>query len=357
MKAPLPTDEETRLDALRRFDILDSDAEAAYDDITRVAAFIAGTPISLISLVDADRQWFKSKVGLTVNQTPREYAFCAHAILQPDQPLVVPDATHDARFADNPLVTGTPDIRFYMGAPLVTVDKHAIGTLCVIDRVPRELSPAQIEAVAALSRQVMSQLELRRLSRDLRVLVGLRDDHLAQLERYRAELEVTNATLLERSLTDPLTERGNRAAFDERLRDEVYRARRYELPLSLLVVDVDSFKQYNDSFGHPAGDVALKIVARALGDLRPIDFLARIGGEEFAVILPSTGSEAAMLMAERLRQNVEAQTFPHRPVSVSIGIATLRGEGSPATLMEFADRALYASKRGGRNRVIHADQR
>lgn len=356
MKAPLPADEAMRLDALRRFDILDTDAEGAYDDITRIAAYIADTPISLISLVDADRQWFKSKVGLTASQTPREYAFCAHAILRPDEPLVVADAAHDPRFADNPLVTGAPDIRFYMGAPLVTVDKHAIGTLCVIDRVPREPSRAEIDALAALARQVMSQLELRRLSRDLRTIVGEREAHVAELERYRTELEVTNATLLERSLRDPLTGRGNRAAFDDRLMDEVYRAKRYELPLSLLMVDVDHFKQYNDSFGHPAGDVALKIVAEALGNIRPSDFLARIGGEEFAVILPSTGSEVAMIMAERLRQNVEAQAFPHRPVTVSIGTATLRAEGSPATVLEIADKALYAAKRSGRNRVIHADQ-
>lgn len=356
MEAPLPADEAMRLDALRRFDILDTDAEAAYDDITRIAAYIAGTPISLISLVDEDRQWFKSKIGLTASQTPREYAFCAHAILRPDEPLVVADATHDPRFADNPLVTGAPDIRFYMGAPLVTVDKHAIGTLCVIDRVPREPARAEIDALAALARQVMSQLELRRLSRDLRTIVSERETHVAELERYRAELEVTNATLLERSLRDRLTGRGNRAAFDDRLMDEVYRAKRYELPLSLLMVDVDHFKQYNDSFGHPAGDVALKIVAEALGNIRPSDFIARIGGEEFAVILPSTGSEVAMITAERLRQNVEAQAFPHRPVTVSIGMATLRAEGSPATLLEIADKALYAAKRSGRNRVIHADQ-
>lgn len=355
MKADLPDDEKLRLDALRRYDILDTEAEQAYDDITRIAAHVAGTPISLVSLVDTDRQWFKSKVGLTAAQTPREYAFCAHAILSPGTPLIVPDATRDPRFADNPLVTGAPDIRFYMGAPLVTVDKQPIGTLCVIDRVAREPSPAQIEALNALARQVISQLELRRLTRDLRLVVGEREAHLEELERYRSQLEIANATLLERSLKDKLTGVGNRAAFDERLTEETYRAKRYELPLSLLLIDVDHFKDYNDHFGHPAGDEALRRVARALGDVRPSDFVARYGGEEFAVILPSTGAEMAGLTAERLRRSVEAASFPHRPITVSIGVATLRDACDPTELIAKADEALYAAKHGGRNRVLHAD--
>lgn len=349
MNAPVPADEAARLDALRRFDILDTGAEAAYDDITRIAAYIAGTPISLISLVDEDRQWFKSRVGLTATQTPREHAFCAHAICEPDTPMIVTDAAHDPRFADNPLVTGAPDIRFYMGAPLVTCDHHAIGTLCVIDRVPHEPTPDQVAALSALARQVMSQLELRRLTRDLRMILGTREAHLV-------ELETANAALLERSLKDKLTGLGNRAAFDERLAEEVYRALRFELPLSMLLLDVDHFKQYNDSFGHPAGDTALQKVGAALSDLRPSDFLARIGGEEFAVILPATGGEVATITAERLRQRVEASRFEHRAVTVSIGVATLRAEGTPTLLVDTADRALYAAKRGGRNRVIHADR-
>lgn len=159
-RAPLPSDEQARLDELYRYEILDTPPEVAFDDLTRQAAQICGTPIALVSLIDANRQWFKSKVGLGVSETSRDIAFCAHAILQPDV-LVVPDTSADGRFCDNPLVTMDPTIRFYAGVPLVTAAGHAMGTLCVIDRVPRQLTAEQLEALRAVSRQVVRQLDLR----------------------------------------------------------------------------------------------------------------------------------------------------------------------------------------------------
>jgi PAS domain S-box-containing protein len=168
MQAALPADEDARLEALRELEILDSAPEGEFDDLALIASQICGTPISMISLIDRDRQWFKSKVGIETPQTSRDIAFCAHAILQRDL-FVVPDATEDPRFSENPFVKADPGIRFYAGAPLRTPDGHALGTLCVLDRKPRKLTAEQENALRALSRQVEAQMELRhRLLRERR---------------------------------------------------------------------------------------------------------------------------------------------------------------------------------------------
>ncbi|MDC3959309.1 sensor histidine kinase [Polyangium jinanense] len=169
--APAPADEIERLAALSDAAILDTPPERAFDDLTRLAASICRTPIALVSLVDRERQWFKSKVGLDASETPREVAFCAHAILG-DELFLVPDAYDDERFADNPLVTGAPNVRFYAGAPLATADGHNIGTLCVIDNGPRQLDDDQRSALSALARQVAAQIDLRRANGRLAKLNG-----------------------------------------------------------------------------------------------------------------------------------------------------------------------------------------
>jgi signal transduction histidine kinase len=191
MKASLPVNELARLAALRDYEILDTAPEQEFDDITLLASQICDTPTALISLVDENRQWFKSKVGTTETETSRDIAFCAHGILQPDV-FVVEDALADQRFADNPLVTGASKIRFYAGSPLITPDGQAVGMLCVNDQVPRALSPQQKSALQALGRQAVAQFELRR---NLKAL----QETIAQRERAETELKEIYRQLVEAS--------------------------------------------------------------------------------------------------------------------------------------------------------------
>jgi GAF domain-containing protein len=187
MNAPIPKNEKKRLRVLWQYDILDTVPEEVFDDLTELAARICEAPIALITLVDEDRQWFKSKVGVTINDTSRDISFCAHAIAQSDL-FIVADATLDDRFAQNPLVTSDPQIRFYAGAPLVTPDGHALGTLCVIDKVPRELRLEQKQALRVLARHVMTQLELRRRSRELMHIHKECEQIKTDLEKTRIDL-------------------------------------------------------------------------------------------------------------------------------------------------------------------------
>lgn len=356
MKAELPHDEPERLAALHGYEVLDTPPEAEYDDIVRIASVICGTPIAVVSLIDEARQWFKARVGLEGSETPRDLAFCAHAILKPKELLVVPDATTDGRFADSPFVTGDPGIRFYAGAPLVAPGGTALGTLCVIDREPRELTAEQSDALRALSRQVMALLELRRALAELRRNEAERRWYERHLEDYQRELEETISQLHSQSMTDPLTGLGNRRALQWKLDEELHRATRHGGPSTLLLIDVDKFKSFNDTFGHPAGDEALKSVAEVLRtQARTTDMVARYGGEEFAILLPNTGREGALILAERTRRAVERYEWPRRAVTVSIGAATSAPSVSDsAVLTARADKALYAAKQGGRNRVVHA---
>src|SRR5687767_9974244 len=175
--------EAARLAALRSYRILDTDPEQRFDDLTLLASHVCGAPMALITLVDADRQWFKSRVGTDVTETPRRISFCAHA-MHHTTIFLVPDAREDDRFKDNPFVTGDIGIRFYAGAPLRSSDGHPLGTLCVFDRVARTLSQEQYDALLALSRQVQAQLELRRSLIELKAALALRD----AAERHEREL-------------------------------------------------------------------------------------------------------------------------------------------------------------------------
>lgn len=189
MIATAPADEATRVATLRGYEILDTEPEIAFDDLTLLASQICQTPFALISLVDSDRQWFKSKIGVSQTETSRDVSFCAWAILERDV-FVVPDASRDERFSDNPLVALDPKIRFYAGAPLTT-HGHAIGTLCVTDRVPRQLTEEQLQALRILGRQVQAQIELRHNLTRLRKALSARDRAEAERDHTIDELRAT----------------------------------------------------------------------------------------------------------------------------------------------------------------------
>ena len=252
MSAPLPSNESERLRALREYDILDTLPEQEYQDIVQLAALICGTPIALVSLVDTDRQWFKAKVGIDASETSRETAFCAHALLQPDELLLVPDARSDPRFADNPLVKDAPNIHFYAGAPLKTSAGHVLGTLCVVDTKPRELSPVQQEALFALSRQVISQLDIRVKLNELEQA----QRQLREVAAHQDRIKEEERTRIAREIHDELG--GVMTGIKSYLSFAIDRAQRTGLEADPHLIDASAL-----------ADSAIDTVRRVITDLRP----------------------------------------------------------------------------------------
>jgi len=357
MAAPRHPKEAMRMAALKSYEILDTPPAAGFDRLTRLASALIGAPIATVTLIDAQRQWFKSKVGTKDSETPREHAFCAHAILGNDV-MVVEDATKDARFADNPLVTGDPNIRFYAGAPLMSKDGLGLGTLCVIDAKPRTLAPEHRRILKDLAAMAADELELHK---------SLRQLHKRKLELDRANdgLRTANRKLESLATTDGLTGVANRRALDAAMARELRRAARRRASVSLLLIDADNFKAYNDRYGHQAGDTVLRAIGGVLRAVlhRPADLAARYGGEEFAILLPETDALGALQVAEIVREEIEALKIdhagnPHGVVTVSIGVCAIVPEigDDPAALAIPADRALYRAKEQGRNQVCAAEQ-
>ena len=352
IKPDIPLDENERIAALKRYRILDTLAEDAYDDLLNILAGICGAPMGAVTLVDEDRQWFKAKLGLQVSQTPRKDSFCAHAILRPSELMVVEDAARDPRFFDNPLVTGETNIRFYAGAPLTSSDGYALGALCVMDHEPRQLSAFQKSALSALSRQASALMELRRSMQELRHQLGEREWYEQRLQEHRDALELQNAQLIAQTRADPLTGLANRRAFNVQLDAELARSKALGSPLALAMCDIDHFKKINDTYGHPAGDQVLIELAlmlqQALGEGA---MAARCGGEEFALLLPQFDMANASALCESIR--LTTPTLPvMTPVTLSLGLAMARADDTPENLYKRADKLLYAAKESGRNRLV-----
>src|SRR5258706_8886730 len=312
-------EESARLSALRSYCVLETGREARFDDLTCLASTICETPVSLISLVDTNRLFFKSAHGMDVREVPYPDFFCGHAIRQLDI-FVVPDANEDARFAQHPLVVESPRVRFYAGAPLITPQDYRLGTLCVIDIVPRQLQPKQLDVLRILARQVMCQLELN-------------------LQAMR----------------DPLTGLYNRRQLEEGLHREVLRARRLGGTVGVMAIDVDHFKRVNDTLGHEVGDRALRAIADELAScVRKEDIACRAGGGEFVIILPGTGKTALRSRAEAVRRTIEQAQIAAGEgmlkLTVSIGLASFPsyGDTGPAVLAA-ADLAPHKAKGARRN--------
>ncbi len=317
-------DDEGRVAALRRYQILDTPEEEAFDRLTRLARSALRVPMAAIALVDRDRRWFKSVAGGKRGNLPREDSFCNHTIQQLE-PLMVPNTLEDARFRDNRLVVSAPKIRAYLGAPLATPDGYQIGSFCCVDVEARTFSEEEIEMMADFARIVMDQLELKKLA-----------------------------------LFDGLTGVLSRRGFAGEAEKQLARANEHDRLLSLLLLDIDHFKLINDRYGHAVGDHVLRELGSLLNtQLRRSDLVGRMGGEEFAILLPETGETGALQFAERLRRGIAATPFetPSGAVnfSVSVGLAT-RGDACDSldALLHRADIGLYRAKNGGRNRTAIA---
>lgn len=317
--------EERRLAALCRYDVLDTPPEESFDRITRLAKSIMNTATAAVTLIDRDRQWFKSRQGMDGTETPRNVSFCTHTI-QRDVPMVVCDARADPRFRDNPYVVGEPWVRFYMGVPLSTPDGYNIGALCAVDDKPHQPTEDQVAMLQDLARIVMDELELRQMA-----------------------------------TTDSLTGALTRRAFLHSAAHELEQMRRYGHTMSAVMLDVDHFKRVNDRYGHPTGDLVLRsIVSHCREIMRRADVLGRLGGEEFAILLPETDLSGAAAIAERLRHGVEATPIEAGDatvrVTISLGVAALESaEQGVERVLAAADAALYEAKTTGRNRVVLAD--
>lgn len=316
MKRPdTPRDEEARLETLRSLGILDTAPEERFDQLTRMARRLFGVPIALVSLIDENRQWFKSCLGLTVTETSREISFCGHAILS-DGVFVIPDTLADERFADNPLVSGDPHIRFYAGCTLSTPDGYRLGTLCIIDRRPRSFDKQDLEALKDLASMV---------------------------EREIAAFQL--ATM------DDLTALPNRRAFTMLGQHSLDLCVRHKLSASLVFLDLDDFKSVNDTFGHAEGDRALAAFAAHLKTTcRDSDVFARLGGDEFVVLLIDTPKEAVEEIVTRLQRSIAEYCQEAKrgyDIQFSHGIAELDPEKHPTieSMLVAGDALMYERKR------------
>ena len=323
-----PEIEVARSQLIERLMLTDPSYDASFDRIVRLLKALTGASAAAFTVLDGGRQFFKAHEGITHRETPRDVSFCRHTIEQTDM-LVVPDARLDSRFADSPLVCGPDGHCFYAGMPVRAPSGLPLGALCILGDQPRAIGVPEREAILDLTGALEESLMLRSLA-----------------------------------VVDPLTGLFNRRHFTDTVGREWLHGFALQTPLSLFTFDIDHFKKYNDHYGHPAGDVCLRAVADALriGARRVGDVLARIGGEEFVLLMPGTPGAQALDMADRIRAAVADRNLVHARspfgrVTLSIGIATVIDplNDTLASAMLRADAALYQAKETGRDRAVLAE--
>ncbi|MBD3896542.1 diguanylate cyclase [Halomonas sp. ML-15] len=450
---PIPADEQARLAALHELKLLDCSAEPAFDRVTRLVSRLLEVPIALVTLIDAHRQWLKSRVGLDVEHTPRSESVCNWTINQ-RSPLVIEDLSRDPRFSHFSGVDRPDGLRFYVGIPLYNSAGVALGSLCAVDHQPRQIDAIQLATLQDLAAIINQDIQLREANRRLAItLAGHAETHRALHERetelrlvidtaYDAYIGLDGQARVtawnraakqmfgmargaalgksidqligsltlphagERSISEALANRRdgrelpvevrmraffvdadthysifvhditerrqldalrdkearqdvltglpNRRALDERLPEAMARVARSGQPLALLFLDLDGFKAVNDDHGHDAGDTLLReIASRLLGSVRQTDYVARLAGDEFVVLLEGIDEAAAQAFVQKLVACINAPVAlgdAHAEISASIGVA-LHGPGdvgSAAQLLKMADVAMYATKRAGK---------
>lgn len=320
-----PIDERERQGALDQLCLTHLEIEEAFERVARLVTQLLDVPISIFTILDRDWAFSKAASGSDFREGPRNLSFCAHTVLHNDV-FVVSDTRADDIFHDHPYVTGSPFIVFYASVPVRAPNGQPIGALCAIDTRPRVFTPAMESVLVALAAVLDDELRFRQLS-----------------------------------TVDHLTGLFNRRQFDDQIDREWHRALRMGLPLSLLAIDVDHFKSYNDHYGHPAGDDCLRAISEAIREecSRSGDQAFRIGGEEFAVVLPATDEEGAALIAQRLSAAIRALALPHEVapngiVTLCIGVVAAVNPANHELrdLVKSADSALYAAKAGGRDAVV-----
>lgn len=319
MKTPdIPPDEDARLAELRSLNVLDTIAEERFDRLTRMAKRLFGVDVALVSLVDENRQWFKSCAGMELSETPRDISFCGHAILG-DGAFVIPDALQDERFCDNPLVTGPPHVRFYAGCPLRGPGGRKLGTLCIIDSKPRAFSDEDVEMLVDLALMVEREF-----------------------------------SAIEWATVDELTGLSNRRGFMMLAQHSLQLCTRQDIPAALVFIDLDYLKQVNDQLGHAEGDWVLVTFAQHLMKaFRSSDVVARLGGDEFLVLLTNHSKAAAESAMARLQQALDATNEAEArgyDISFSYGLVEFdpKRHHTIGALISEGDSLMYKTKHARR---------